>query len=219
MKRRHAWLMMSLLPSLLLAGCSRQVVQTDNPTPLQADQYEAYFDSATQVLRDNGFVIDRRDYRFGQITTRPQGSPNIFEVWNPQNTTADQAIESTLASEQRRVSVTFTGIASPDMASDLPLPPAEGSGEGPPTQTGSDPASKMAAGYAVQVRVILERRQIPTRRMAGSARRNVFSNLSAPPRDLIDRGITASYFEPVGRDEYLEARLIKQITDRANATD
>lgn len=198
MKRRYAWLIPTLLTSLLFAGCSRQLVQADNPTPLNADQYKTYFDTATQVLRDNGYVIDRRDYRFGQITTQPQGSPNIIEVWNPQNSTADQAVESTLASEQRIVNIAFT------------------------QQTGSDPVSKTdhdtsTDSYTLEVQVILERRQVPTRRMAGSARRNVFSDLAAPPRKLIDQGVTASYWEPVGRDHLLEARLIKQITDRAKA--
>ena len=63
----------------------------------------------------------------------------------------------------------------------------------------------------------LERKQIPTRRMAGSARRNVFSDLSTPPRDLIDKGVTGSYWEPIGRDPFLEARLIQQITERVQA--
>ena len=190
--------MLTLLPSLLFAGCSRQIVVADNPTSLDADQYEAYFDSAIQVLRDNGFVIDLRDYRFGKITTRPQGSPNLVEVWNSQNTTADQAIESTLVSEQRRVNVTFTEVVR---------------------DVNPDPASNIDSGYMVQVEVILERKQIPTRRMAGSARRNVFSNLAAPPRDLIERGVTGSYWEPVGPDPYLEARLVKQITERVKANE
>lgn len=196
MKYRLDCLLLLLLPSLLIAGCSRQVVEADNPAPVAADQYEAYFEAATQVLRDNRYVIDRRDYRFGKITTRPQGSPNVLEVWNPQNTTADQAIESTLASEQRRVSVTFT----PDNPDTSPAT-----------------ASQQPQGYFVEVEVALERRQVPTRRMAGSARRNVFSDLSAPPRALAERGITGSYWEPVGRDPYLEARLIQEITDHVRS--
>lgn len=188
---------MTLLPTLLFAGCSRQIVQADNPNALSTDQYKLYFDATLQILRDNGYVIDRRDYRFGQITTRPQGSPNLIEVWNSQNTTADQAIESTFASERRRVSVSFTRDA-------------------PPPDT--DTASNIDTGYMIEVQVVRERKQIPTRRLAGSARRNVFSNLAAPPRNLIDRGVTASYWEPVGRDEYLEARLIKQITAHANTS-
>ena len=172
---------------LLATGCTRAVVGVDNPARVAADTYQTTYEAAIDVLRDEGFVIDRRDYRFGQITTHALGSPNAFEVWNDQNTTLDQAIESTLANEQRRVNVAFEKLGTGD-------------------------------GYAMQVEVVIERKQVPTRRLAGSARRNISSNLSAPPKELADRGITGSYFEPVGRDELLEARLMKMISDRvANA--
>lgn len=176
---------------LLLAGCSRAIVQSENPAPIDADQYRACFDEAVWVLRDNGFVIDRKDYRFGTITTRPLGSPNLFEPWHAQNTTADQAIESTLSSEQRTVSVTITEMPATDLTS----------------QAGK-------TGYTIEVNVTLQRQQAPTRRLAGSAQRNVFSNLAAPPRELADKGISGTYWEPVGRDPYLEARLMKQIIER-----
>lgn len=177
---------------LSLPGCSRPVVQADNPSAVPADDYEAAYNTAIDVLRDYGFTIDRRDFRFGEITTKPLGSPNIFEVWKPHNTTSDQAVESTLASEQRRVHVRFTRLEQGD----------EGEGGG---------------AYELELKVMLERLQIPTRRMAGSARRNVFSNLAAPPRDLVDRGVRGNYWEEVGRDTFLEARLIRQITQRVGS--
>lgn len=180
---------------LMSVGCSRAIVQADNPASVSEADYPAVFDSAIEVLRNQGFTIDRRDHRFGVITTQPLGSPNMFEVWHSQNTTGRQAVESTLASEQRRVTVNITDPA----LSDLP---------------DSDDSSGMGGMYQVEVVVMLERRQIPTRRLAGSARRNVFSNLSAPPKELIDRGVTGSYWEDVGRDTYLEARLVKQIMER-----
>lgn len=181
--------------SLVSTGCSRSIVQADNPTPIKASEYRDTFEAAVQVLRDYGFTIDRREYRFGRITTLPLGSPNLFEVWNPQNTTGHQAIESTLASERRRVSIHITG----------------------PNQLGESDHIDSQAGYTLAVEVVLERKQIPTRRLAGSARRNVFSNLTAPPKDLIDRGVTGNYWQPVGRDPYLEARLVRQITERTSA--
>jgi hypothetical protein len=189
MKRVPACLLMTVLACLAGPGCSRPIVEADNPARLSAEDYRAHFDASIAVLRDNGYVIDRRDYRFGRISTRPQGSPNILEVWNPQNTTADQALESTFASERRRVNVTFAGVESPVTADAFDA-------------------------YTFEVEVVLERRQIPIRRMAGSARRNVFTNLAAPPRELAERGITGNYWEPVGRDPYLEARLIQQITQQ-----
>jgi len=194
--RHTAAILLLLAVSLGSAGCSRAIVRADNPAPVPADQYRQTFEAAVQILRDLGFTIDRRDYRFGVVTTLPLASPNMFEVWNAQNTTRHQAVESTLASEQRRVNVSITA-------------PGQADGD---DQTGSD------ASYRLEVRVVLERKQIPTRRIAGSARRNVFSNLAAPPKDLVARGVTGSYWQPVGRDPYLEARLVKQIIELAEKT-
>ncbi|MEZ6192497.1 MAG: hypothetical protein R3C45_14570, partial [Phycisphaerales bacterium] len=168
-RNRTACLMLLFLLPCLAMGCSRKIVTADNPAPLSADLYKTYFDTTIDVLRDNGYVIDRNDYRFGTITTLGQGSPTVLEVWNPQNTTGRQAVESTLADEQRRVNVTFAKHQ-----------------EQTATETGSDPVTEATSGggYAIEVEVILERRQTPTRRMTGSARRNVFSSLSAVPKEL-----------------------------------
>ena len=174
-------------------GCSRQIVEADNPVAIGVDDYQAYFDASIQALRDFGYVIDRRDYRFGAITTLPQGSPNLLEVWDPQNTTAEQAAESTLSDIQRRVIVSL-----------MPADENEASNDG---------------AYQLDVTVLLERKQVPARRLAGSARRNVFSNLAAPPRHLRDNGVTGNYYEPMGRDEYLEARLMQLITDRVASSE
>lgn len=201
---RTACLILLLLPCLA-AGCSRKIVTADNPARLDTDLYKTYFDTTVQVLRDNGYVIDRNDYRFGTITTLPQGSPTLFEVWNSQNTTGYQAVESTLADEQRIVHVTLSPLTTEKMVS----------AENKVSDTISDGVS--GAGYAFEVEVRLERRQTPVRYMTGSARRNVFTSLSAVPKDLADKGITGNYWQPIGRDEYLEARLMKQITDRIAA--
>lgn len=176
---------------LVLAGCSRQIVETNNPVPLNAGDYRAYYDASIDVLRDQGYVIDRHDYRFGTITTKPKGSPNLLEVWDTQNSTGEQAVESTLEDLQRRVTVTL----SP--ASD------------------NEASANADKTYRFMVEVLLERKQVPTRRLAGSAQRNVFSDLAAPPQNLREHGVTGSYYEPIGRDTPLEARLIEKINKRA----
>lgn len=193
------------LPHLLLillclapAACSRAIVQAQNPAPFRADDYKPTYDAAIEVLRGYGFVIDQHDYRFGQITTLPLGSPTLFEIWDPQNTTADQTVESTLADEQRRVTVTLLRQGPPD--------------------TGDPHAQDPGPTYQLQVRVTLERKQVVTRRLVGSAQNNIFSNLAAPPENLAGQGVTSTYWLPVGQDPYLEARLIKQITERAATT-
>jgi len=194
---KHTRFIQAVLPIVFLMapGCSRPIVQADNPLAITQEAYEPAFKATIEVLRDNGFTIDRRDYRFGEITTKPLGSPNVFEVWRTQNTTGAQAVESTLASEQRRVQVR---IAKPEHT--------------------AEPGADDESGYLIEVSVMLERLQVPTRRLAGSARRNVFSNLAAPPRDLIDKGVNGNYWEEVGRDSLLEARLVKQISEQMNVS-
>jgi hypothetical protein len=184
------------LIALTALGCSRTIVEADNPAPLAAGTYQDTYEASIDVLRDFGFVIDRRDYRFGRITTLPLGSPNLFEIWSPLNTTRQQAMQSTLASEQRRVNIIIERPAGLPNDADHSL---------------------TDAGYTLEVQVVIERKQIPTRRLAGSARRNVFSNLAAAPQNLNHRSVTTSYWQPVGQDPYLEARLVKQITERAGA--
>ncbi|MFP3386412.1 hypothetical protein, partial [Tritonibacter sp. SIMBA_163] len=45
--------------------------------------------------------------------------------------------------------------------------------------------------------------------------RNVFAPLAQTPEAWTERGIEARYFEPVGRDEPLEARLLRRIVERS----
>ncbi len=186
MTSRHRCLILLIAICFLGAGCSRQIVEADNPVAIDSEQYKDYFETTIDVLREKGYVIDRRDYRFGTITTLGQGSPNIFEVWNDQNTTADQTISSTLSNEQRRVNVQFA----------------------------KDEAANKDSGYTFEVEVIRERMEVPTRRMAGSARRTLFTDLAATPRALNEQGVVGTYWEPIGRDELMEARLMKMIRER-----
>ncbi len=208
-----------LLCSLLLssAGCSRTVVQTDNPSTVDAEAYRDYYDASIEVLRELGYVIDRRDYRFGTITTEPKGSPNVLEVWDAQNSTADQAVESTLSDMQRRVTVTLSKATVTEPV----LLPVSLSRVNVTFAPSKEPAKVVESddAYSFKVVVMLERKQVPTRRIAGSARRNVFSNLAAPPRELTKQGVTANYYEPVGRDRELEDRLIHMIGERVAEAD
>ncbi len=177
-----------------MVGCARHVKVVDQPVAIDAAHYRACFDAAIDVLRDNGFVVDRRDYRYGVITTRPLGSPTVLEPWHAQNTTAEQAWESTFNDIRRRVAVRLVKHASAPDTNDT-----------------------LVSSYNLEVEVVLEHKQVPTRRLTGSAKRNVFSSLSAPPRELADKGVTGTYWEPIGRDQELESRLLTQILDRLGA--
>lgn len=186
-RMRLAALAFALLAlGLTLTGCNRPRPEAQNPLTIDSLEYDRVYDAAIAALRDAGFRVDRQDYRFGRLTTFPQGSPTALEVWDPDNTTAAQAWQSTLVDLQRIARVFID-----------PLP-----GEEPPA-------------YDLRVEVILEQRQTPIRRMTGSISRNVFSSLEAVPTDWRQRGIDANYWQPVGRDTALEDRLLHDILHRA----
>lgn len=70
-----------------------------------ADRYPVVFEAAVEALREQGFRIARRDYRFGTITTYPKEAPTAAEFWIDDATTLQQRKADTLNSQQRSVTV------------------------------------------------------------------------------------------------------------------
>jgi len=95
---------MILLPALGCATAPAEQRQTARLT-FSKDRYPAVFEAAVETLRDNGFRIARRDYRFGTITTYPKESPTAAEFWINDATTPRQHQSDTLNSQQRTVTV------------------------------------------------------------------------------------------------------------------
>ncbi|MFA9480245.1 hypothetical protein ACERK3_18385 [Phycisphaerales bacterium AB-hyl4] len=190
----------ALLLMVAAVGCQRAFVDTPNPSPIASEAYDRTFDASIAVLRDHGFDVDRQDYRFGRVTTMPKDSPTAFEPWHGDNTTAAQAWQSTLDHQRRTVSLFFEPTDEPG--------DAEANAE-------ADHVIVMAEGdYLLRVEVLLERRVQPTRRMTGRTRGNVFRTLDDVPAEWARRGIDRSYWEPVGRDAYMEGRLLAEIVAR-----
>ncbi len=94
---------------LLLAalGCSTAPAEQPQSARLtfSADRYPAVFEAAVETLRDRGYRIARRDYRFGTITTYPKESATLAEFWIDDATTPAQRRADTLNSQQRTVTV------------------------------------------------------------------------------------------------------------------
>ena len=86
----------------LVSGCAKQSV-VSNPYRFPARDYDRLYAASIEVLWDYGYRIDRRDHRFGRISTHPLGSPTIAEPWLGQNVTVGRASQSTLQDLQRRV--------------------------------------------------------------------------------------------------------------------
>lgn len=194
---KHAtWLAgAALLVMLTTGGCHRPFTPAPSSLAIDAAEYDRMFLAGAQVLRDHGFRVDRQDYRFGQVTTRPADSPIALELWRPANTTPGQAWQSTLDHLRRTVTVFYEPIEYGDDV---------------------DEAMRGELGdYALRIEVLMERRVQPTRRLTGRSGGNVFSTLDDVPDEWRRRGIAASYWEPVGRDAYLENRLMRDIVAEA----
>lgn len=211
----------------VLAACSRAVkVNQPNPLSVEARDYDLLYQQAIHLLRDEGFVIDQQDYRFGVVTTRPRTAPTLFEPWHDDNTTPAQALDSTLSHQRRTVTVTLK--PDPSAAREQIVLDVESIGFTGPEAAVRDidaaldqsPASVTRYDrYLLEVAVVIERQQRPLRRLTGSmAGRNLFSSLSAVPGEWQDQGITAQYWLAEGRDLPLEQRLLQALLRRAQAT-
>ena len=88
-------------------GCSTTPTEQPQTARLtfSQDKYPVVFEAAVETLRQNGFRIARRDYRFGTITTYPKEAPTSAEFWIDDASTYAQHKSDTLNSQQRTVTV------------------------------------------------------------------------------------------------------------------
>lgn len=207
-----------LLTVTALLGCRGPAALAPNPFEIDAREYDRVYDASVQVLRDYGFTVDRQDYRFGRVTTGPLGSPTLLEPWKRDNSTLGQAAASTVGDLQRKVTVFIDPVIAMDAT------PARAAGEevaedaeiAASAGASASPADGGEAGaYLLRVEVLIERREVPTRRLTGTASRNVFSSLRDTPVEWQKRGIEANYWLPVSRDPQLEQRLLREIVSRS----
>ena len=189
---RGVCIVLAVMGIVVASGCvNHRATSADNPSPISTASYEQTFDASVDVLRDMGFVVDRKDYRYGVVTTRPDVSPTGVEVWHPDNTTDAQAWDSTLAYLRRRVTLQLEPVDASQLAD-------------------------TAQAYQLRAEVLVERRQEPMRYLTGSTRGGrIFGHLRGVPADYRRKGITGSYWEPVTRDTALEQRLIRAVQIRA----
>ena len=175
-----------MLTGLLLLtalGCSTTPAEQPKSARLtfSADRYPAVFEAAVETLRDNGYRIARRDYRFGTITTYPKEAATAAEFWIDDATTPAQRKVDTLNAQQRTVAVKV-----------------------------EEPADEPGA-YSLTVEVLVQRLQRPDRYLTHSASPRISRNYTDTPMHLKDRGIDGPYAQKLDRDPLLERRLIEAI--------
>lgn len=78
------------------------------------EQRERIWTASADVLRENGFRIDRMDRRAGIITTRPQTSQQFFEFWRKDVDTPYDWMEASSRAIRRYVKLE----TQPDQAGD-----------------------------------------------------------------------------------------------------
>ncbi len=182
-------LAMALLMNLI-AGCAGPAGAVEAPVPVAEGEYRPAFETAVATLRDHGFVIDRQDYRFGRITTKPRFSPNLVEFWNRDNTTASQSLGASLNNEQRTATIKLDRAQHRDSH--------------PPVQP-----------YELSVEVAIERITDPDRRLTGSTSSiNIVRPLSETPAQFERQGVHGKAMVFIERDEHFEQRLLADIRQR-----
>ncbi len=190
-----------MLMPLLTTACARNVPLLDNPLTINADEYEHFFHAGVEVLRRRGFQIDRQDYRFGVITTNPETSPTVLEPWCDHNSTPQQMWLSTLNHMQRRVTIMLEPVLQNDNDAIQ--------------DATADTGQSTFDQFRFRVEVLLERLEQPALRMTNASHGAGFSRLKEIPHELEIRGIEPRYWQPVGRDPYLEYRLVSEIKQYA----
>lgn len=161
-----------------------------------SEKYSTVFEAAVQALRDQGFRIARRDYRFGAITTYPKEAATAAEFWIDDASTLDQRLSDTLNAQQRLIKIQIS-----DFNLDAALSGTSSGGSvDRPTQT-----------YYLMVEVLVQRLQRPERHLTHSASPRISRTYTDTPMHLKDRGIDGPYAQDLDRDTSLEQRLLKVI--------
>jgi len=90
----------------VLAGCRTGTVTS---LPVEPGGYADAFTGVTEVLRAQGYELERVDARAGIITTRPLASSGVWTPWITSERTARDEIESSLHRQRRLAEVRFLG--------------------------------------------------------------------------------------------------------------
>lgn len=188
------------------------------------------FDLARDVLREEGFILDRVDAAAGIITTRPKTTAGLATPWDAEQSSAEQEIDDLANRQQRTVRITFEPVerasattAPATTTPTLTVPTAPGiaaatSGTSEPTadEVGwtdlrQASLSQTSGEMRMSVRVIVERLNRPGWRVNPvSVRLSTY----AIDTDLRQRGLSYQYAVARNNDMELAKRLADEIVLR-----
>lgn len=158
--------------------------------------YAAVFEAARDVLRDEGFILERVDAAEGVITTRVKTTAGVFTPWDREQSTAGQEVEDLMQRQQRVVRVTFVGAA--------------GEGEG----AAAGGAEAGARFDRMRVEVVVQRVQIPGRKLEPEAIQQ--SSYWFDP-DMGTRGMQPQFAVAEKQDRLLAERITRKVRERVGA--
>jgi len=116
--RRISATALLMLGALALGGC-----RVSGPTTVDvgAGRYAEAFEDAQDVLRAQGFELERVDARAGVITTRPLASSGLWTPWQTVERRVRDEAEATFHRERRRAEVRFLGPEQSPPTVDAPV--------------------------------------------------------------------------------------------------
>ena len=194
-----------LLLACCLGGCASNRASTKPAAAtfvVEADDYEHAFEAAKGVLLDRHYELERVDARAGIILTRPRTGAGLLTPWKIGP--GSRLGEDTVNAQGRVVEVRF------EPAAETERPPG-----GVPDALASPrpavPPSAAEGAIVVSVRVLMERRVSPTRRLDPTA-----IQAASIPFDpaLARRGLGMTYYAPHDLDADASASLAKSMQRR-----
>ena len=148
--------------------------------------FDALWDACRAAIRDDGFLVDRRDYRSGLLTSLPLTSRMAYEFWRGDVVSPHELAQSTLAMVRRTVRIDIT--RQPD---------------------GSFRASPRVL---VERNSLIERRITSVDQYQSAFSIQVQDVMRETEKSGTD--IPAEYWYPIERDTALEKQIAQSIRDR-----
>lgn len=189
-----------MLTLSVLAGCAMSATRRPDP-PVEStlpdywleqpavarashDDFKDLWNACRRAVQSRSFTIDRVDLRGGVMTTFPQVSKQLFEVWRNDVGTFPAALESTLGTVRRSVRVEVRRLADGTYVAE----------------------PKVVVERFAQV----ERRVTSVARYSEVFSIDP-AEQGSRERDRLGADLPPSYWYAMGRDEALEKRIVRAV--------